>query len=329
MDNVYFERILRCPACKEPLTKKGYALYCIQCETGYQEQDGLWDFLPPDSSSLKISEREHYTELTEYYIHMHNTWCESPFYRYYHHEFINDLLKLPRGSLLLELGCGLGHDGLELLRSGYRVVETDIAPGQLREAQRLHTESGYSDSCAHLLADAEYLPFASRSFDGALMVASLHHLPNPLRSLKEIRRILRPGGVFALGTEPNSWQSHTIYPMGKLVLRLLKRTLRRKIDPSEVVSEADKLTEGFSYSELNDLFREAGFDHWVLKPAGYLSAAISFISTDFSHFIGGNLRLFPLERVVIPLDEALGKLPLISRYPWHWNAVAHRRVSAC
>lgn len=325
----WWDDALCCPTCRGLLERDDSRLFCPRCETSYGMKEGLWDLLPGGSSGLKLSERRHYTEKTDYYLRMHATWCDSPFYRHYHAVFLGDLRRLPQGSQILELGCGLGHDGLELLRSGYRVVETDIAPGQLREAQRLHTESGYSDSCAHLLADAEYLPFASRSFDGALMVASLHHLPDPLRSLKEIRRILRPGGVFALGTEPNSWQSHTIYPMGKLVLRLLKRTLRREIDPSEVVSEADKLTEGFSYRELNDLFREAGFDHWVLKPAGYLSAAIFFISTDFSHFIGGNLRLFPLERVVIPLDEALGKLPLISRYPWHWNAVAHRRVSAC
>lgn len=315
--------LLRCPTCKGLLERDDSRLLCSRCYTFYGMHEELWDLLPAGSSDLKLSERHHYTEKTDYYLRMHATWQDSPFYRHYHSAFLDDLRQLPRGSQVLELGCGLGHDGLELLRTGYRVVETDIAPGQLQEARRLHTESGYGDSCAHLLADAENLPFASRCFDGAFMVASLHHLPDPLKSLSEIRRVLRPGGVFALGTEPNSWQNYTIYPLGRLVLRCVRRILEKEIDPSEMVSEADKLTEGFSYSGLNDLFREAGFDHWVLKPAGYLSAAIFFISTEFSQFIGGDLRLFPLERMVIPLDEALGKLPLISHYPWHWNAVAY------
>jgi ubiquinone/menaquinone biosynthesis C-methylase UbiE/uncharacterized protein YbaR (Trm112 family) len=319
----WWDDLLRCPTCKGHLERDDSRLLCPYCETSYGMHEGLRDLLPASSSDLKLSERRHYTEKTDYYLRMHATWQDSPFYHHYHTAFLDELHQLPRGSQVLELGCGLGYDGLELLHSGYRVVETDIAPGQLREARRLHAESGYSDSSAHLLVDAENLPFASHCFDGAFMVASLHHLPDPLRSLREIKRVLKPSGVFALGTEPNSWQNYTIYPLGKLVLRLVRRILGKEIDPSQMVSEADKLTEGFSYGELNDLFREADFDHWILKPAGYLSAAIFFISTEFSQFIAGDLRLFPLERMVIPLDEALGKLPLISRYPWHWNAVAH------
>lgn len=313
--------ILRCPTCKGPVERKGSVLYCAACNATFQRQGGLWDLLPPESSSLKLSERDHYSERTDYYLYMHNTWCGSPFYRHYHDSFLDDLRRLPPDSLILETGCGLGHDGLELLRSGYRLVETDIAPGQLREARRMHRECGFSASSAHLLADAENLPFATGSFDGAFMVASLHHLPDPLASLKEIRRVLRPGGVFVLGTEPNSWQNYTIYPLGKILLWLVKRFAGKGIDTAEMVSEADKLAEGFSRNQLSGLFETAGFSRWILKPAGYFSAAIFFLSTELSQLIEHDVRLFPLERLAVPLDEALGRLPLISRYPWHWNAM--------
>lgn len=316
------EAMMRCPTCKGPLERDESRFHCSACDVSYPIHEGLQDLLPAGSSHLKLSEREHFTENTDYYLRMHATWCNSPFYRHYHQAFLDELRWLPRGSLILELGCGLGHDGLELLRSGYKVVETDIAPGQLRESLRLHSESGLEDACAHLLADAENLPFASGSFDGAFMVASLHHLPDPLRSLREIKRVLKPGGIFALGTEPNSWQNHTIYLLGRIILKLLNRLLGKEIDPSEMVSEADKLTEGFSLNELNDLFRQAGFEQWTLKPAGYLSAAIFFLSTELSQLIGHDLRLFPLESIFIPIDEVLGKAPFFSRYPWHWNAAA-------
>jgi ubiquinone/menaquinone biosynthesis C-methylase UbiE len=314
--------IIRCPTCKGLLEEVSSTLICAHCDVSYTQLDGMWDLLPSGVSDLKLSERSHYTERTDFYLHMHATWCGSPFYRHYHACFLDELRILPHGSLILETGCGLGHDGLELLRSGYRVVETDIAPGQLAQARILHGESGFSGSSSHLLADAEHLPFASGSFDGAFMVASLHHLPHPLEALREARRVLREGGILVLGTEPNNWQNYTIYPLGKLLLKVARSFMRDSVYGEEMVSEADQLTEGFSRRQLESLLRQAGFTCIECKPAGYLSAAIFFFSTETSHLSGRDMRLFPLEKAAIPLDELLGRLPLLSSYPWHWNAVA-------
>ena len=104
---------------------------------------------------MKAQERAHYTEKVDYYLHMHSTWHRSPFYRHYHRAFLELFHPLPPGSLILECGCGLGHDGLELLRRGYRLVATDISPGQLREARELHLREGFAHSSLHLLADAD------------------------------------------------------------------------------------------------------------------------------------------------------------------------------
>jgi ubiquinone/menaquinone biosynthesis C-methylase UbiE/uncharacterized protein YbaR (Trm112 family) len=320
------EGILCCPVCKGSLDSAETELTCAACTAAYGRSDGMWDLIPPAASQLKLSEREHYSHNTDYYLRMHETWRGSPFYRHYHASFLNDLRALAVGSLVLETGCGLGHDGLELLRCGYRVVETDISPGQLSEARRLHAQEGFGDTSAHLLADAENLPFSSGSFDGAFMVASLHHLPDPLASLREVRRVLRPGGILVLGTEPNSWQNYTIYPLGKLLLKSARLITGKPVGGEEMVSEADKLTEGFSRSQLEGLLQEAGLDHVELKPAGYLSAAVFFLSTEFSQMVGRDLRLFPLEKALIPLDEALGRLPFFSSFPWHWNAAARQAV---
>jgi ubiquinone/menaquinone biosynthesis C-methylase UbiE/uncharacterized protein YbaR (Trm112 family) len=319
-----FTRYLRCPRCREPLEESDGDLACPSCRTVFGETGGIRDLIPPGLAPLKREEREHYTSETEYYLRMHSTWCESPFYRHYHRSFLRNFSSLPPSSLLLEVGCGLGHDGLELLRMGHRLVATDIAPGQLREARRLHRSAGYGGRSLHLLADAENLPFPDRLFDGVLMVASLHHLPDPLRGLREARRVLKPGGILVLGTEPNDWQNRTIYPLGKAALSLVRRITGREYGSGEKVSEADKQAEGFSARRLEELLRRAGFAAWKLEPAGYLSAAVFFLSTELSNMSGRLLSCFFLERCLVPVDEILGRLPMLRRYPWHWNASARR-----
>jgi len=60
-----------------------------------------------------------------------------------------------------------------------------------------------SPQLARVAADAALLPLADRSVDLLAMNASLHHVPSPMAVLREIDRVLRPGGCFALGFEPN------------------------------------------------------------------------------------------------------------------------------
>lgn len=314
--------LLRCPSCRGRLVIAGDDLRCGECGEGYPSRDGIWDLVPRTSQGVKLSEREHYDRHADHYLRMHQSWCRSPYYRHYHASFLDLLHRLPPGSLILETGCGLGYDGLELLRSGYRLVETDIAPGQLAMARKLHHQWGFAASSTHLLADAERLPFASDTFDGGLMVASLHHLPDPLAALREMRRVIRPGGTLVLGTEPNSWQNRTVYPLGKKALETLRRLTGRGGAERDMVSEGDKLAEGFSARLLRDLLREAGFGSMELLPAGYLAAAVFSLSTEISSRWGRDLKLFPLERLFIPLDELLGRLPLFRRFPWNWNAAA-------
>lgn len=315
---------LRCPVCKGVLDGGGAGWSCPECGSAYSTRDGMDDFMPPDACSITVSERDHYTDKLGYYIEMHETWCDSPFYEHYHGAFLDDFRGLASGSLILELGGGLGHDGLELLRSGYRLVETDVAPGELLEARRLQEAEGFGGSAGHLLADAQHLPFADGTFDAALMVAMLHHLPDPAQSLLEVKRVLREGGVLVLGTEPNTWQHRTIFPLGKLFLKLVYRVLGRKSDPGEMVSEADKETEGFSRRDLESLLKVAGFASWELKPAGLFSAAFFFLGTEFSEHFGRTARLFRLERLGVTIDERLDRYGLLRRYPWHWNAVARK-----
>lgn len=87
---------------------------------------------------------------------------------------------------VLEIGCGIGHVARHLSQA-CDTYALDISVAALREARQV------APAATLLQAGAERLPFAARTFDGALARHVLEHLPEPQRALTELRRVLRPG----------------------------------------------------------------------------------------------------------------------------------------
>ncbi len=98
----------------------------------------------------------------------------------------------PPGSLLVDIGSGVGDVTKTIQsRSGGRVVALD------KEDYR---RAGNRDLPANdfLLADGEFLPFKSESFDGALLIWALHHMQDPLTVMAETVRVLKRGGALVV-----------------------------------------------------------------------------------------------------------------------------------
>jgi len=110
------------------------------------------------------------------------------------------------GSVLLDLGCGVGQDSRYLRRNRHGVVGTDLTWSFLRIAHRR------SKRLPLVRADFHHLPFQEQSFDGIWAAASLIHCPSSRFSgvLRRLRRLLKPGGL--LGTTLR-YGSHSGYPM--------------------------------------------------------------------------------------------------------------------
>ena len=108
-------------------------------------------------------------------------------------------LGLSQGSHILEIGTGSGHFARAAARAGYRVTALDVSPAMLRYAEdRAKSENLTGVEFHH----AGFLTFtgASATFDAAVSVAVLHHLPDLWKSiaLQNIHRVLKPGGKFLL-----------------------------------------------------------------------------------------------------------------------------------
>ena len=97
-----------------------------------------------------------------------------------------------KGLRVLEIGCGLGTDGAQFAKAGAEYTGVDLTDAAVELAQRrfeLFNLPGKFQT-----ADAEKLDFADDSFDLVYSHGVLHHTPDIERAVKEIYRVLRPGG---------------------------------------------------------------------------------------------------------------------------------------
>jgi|SRR5215813_370561 len=94
---------------------------------------------------------------------------------------------------LLEVGCGMGTDLLQFARAGANVTGVDLTPRSV-ETSRHHLKL-YGQKGDFALTDAETLPFADASFDVVYSNGVLHHTPETAEAVREIHRVLRPGGL--------------------------------------------------------------------------------------------------------------------------------------
>src|SRR5258705_6475667 len=100
------------------------------------------------------------------------------------------------GTRVLELGCGTGEFTRRVAPAGARLVALDLSGDLLAKAR-----AKVGGAARFLRANAHLLPFADPSFDAVYGFSILHHLDVEV-ALREVRRILRPGGRLVF-SEPN------------------------------------------------------------------------------------------------------------------------------
>jgi ubiquinone/menaquinone biosynthesis C-methylase UbiE len=107
----------------------------------------------------------------------------------------------PYGSAL-ELGCGTGFFLLNLKQAGVldQGFVTDLSPGMVAVAQRNAENLGFS--VEGRVADAESIPYDDDTFDLVVGHAVLHHIPDLDQAMREVLRVLKPGGRFVFAGEP-------------------------------------------------------------------------------------------------------------------------------
>ncbi len=129
------------------------------------------------------------------------------------------LLAVQPGERILDIGCGNARDIARIAELGGEVVGVDISAGMVAAARKELERMGKND-IALQVGDATNLDFPDASFDKVLCSEVIEHIPDTPRALREMRRILKPGGSLVLST-PNrgSWYGFERYWLWEKVLR--------------------------------------------------------------------------------------------------------------
>lgn len=228
-----------------------------------------------------------------------------------------------RGLRVLEIGCGMGTDGAQFAKAGAIYTGIDLTDAAVELARKRFQVSGLKGEFR--VADAERLDFPDASFDLVYSHGVLHHTPDIEAAVREILRVLKPGGRAMV----------MLYHRGSYNYRVGIRVLRR--------AGAGLLTSEAGIKLINLLTREpidSLREHAQLAKNGN-SSADDFLSqsTDgagnplarvysrrearelFKDFSGVELRAYFLNKRFIPIIGSL--LPravesaLASRWGWH------------
>jgi len=155
---------------------------------------------------------------------------------------------------VLELGCGTGYFTRELVKTGAVIKAIDISPDLLE----LAVKQVPADNVAFEVVNAYEMPYPGNSFDTVVGSSVLHHLDID-RALKEIFRVLRPGGTICF-TEPN---------MMNLQIALQKNIPRLK----EKMGDSPDETAFFRWRLKRQLARN-GFSNVRVMPFDFLHPSI-------------------------------------------------------
>ncbi|PMP66416.1 MAG: ubiquinone biosynthesis protein UbiE [Thermodesulfobacterium geofontis] len=179
---------------------------------------------------------------------------------------IFSLLKT-KGGLSLDLGCGTGNYTIELYKRSFKVVGLDSSKEMLKVAKEKSLEILF------IKGDAYFLPFKDKVFDFVLSITMFEFIKEPFKVVKEIYRVLKPGGEVIVGT------------MNEKSLWFLFKKIK-----SFFIETAYRYARFYTPKELENLFKIAGFKN--IETRGIIF---------FPSF-------FPFTRLAFSLDRRLNKV---------------------
>ncbi|WP_067433109.1 class I SAM-dependent methyltransferase [Nocardioides jensenii] len=128
-------------------------------------------------------------------------------------EYVLDALAVGPETRLFDVGCGIGGGSRMAAARGARVVGIDLTPEFIVSAQSLTDLTGLSDRITFVNSSADALDLPDASFDAAMMIHVGMNISDKRAVFTEVRRLLAPGGRFAVFEQMRAGAGDLTYPL--------------------------------------------------------------------------------------------------------------------
>jgi ubiquinone/menaquinone biosynthesis C-methylase UbiE len=173
-------------------------------------------------------------------------------------KIMESVAPLESGSTIVDLGTGPGILSIELhkLLPQAKIIGVDLSSDMLEIARKNADEAGMSNYETRL-GKAEELPIESNSVNLVVTQSSFHEWDDPRKGLSEIFRVLKPGGSLVLKDYSRGWLSGWRRSLLKFLLAMVGESYEDHVGMFK-----------FTFDEVADLLKEAGFDEVKGKARG-------------------------------------------------------------
>jgi ubiquinone/menaquinone biosynthesis C-methylase UbiE len=191
-----------------------------------------------------------------------------------------------RGRTVLEYGCGNASLGFELAPIAKEVIGIDISDVAIANAQRIAAHQRLANT-KFVVDNAESMRFADDSIDVLMGSGIVHHLDIP-RAMREVRRVLRPGGI-AIFAEPLGHNPAVNW------YRARTPELRTPDEHPLLARDLREMAQGFRSSKVTYF--------------GFVAPVLGFVSAQTNPNKA-------LTKLVWSADKAICRVPFLRRYAW-------------
>jgi ubiquinone/menaquinone biosynthesis C-methylase UbiE/uncharacterized protein YbaR (Trm112 family) len=281
--NLDIDDILACPACRGMVQSADHIGFsCESCGATYHVRDEVTVFMRADSKViadesgraefwdagwekrnahlLSMNRNEIFMERLRYLDYLAKEGYPSA---------VDISTDSVAGKTFLNVGCGGGYEGLLFAGYGARYIGVDFSHNAANFTKIIIDKAGYNSITYQ--AEAEALPFKSNSIDYLYSSGVLHHTPNIEQSLKEVHRVLKPGGTAMIGL----YATYSVMFIWYRLRAVLSGNFSKKAVDSwmnantegdwQTESRENHWTKTYTKAAFSGLMKQAGFRNCQIK----------------------------------------------------------------
>lgn len=312
--------LLACPTCgKSPVTRAEQTYTCGFCYAAYDICDGVVVFFRRDTSIIKddkdraefwnagwVKRNAHLLELDRDEILKERQEYMDYLGKEGYPSVADISSDIVAGRTFLNIGCGGGYEGLLFSGYGTRYIGVDFSYNAALFTRKIIEKAGFEGTTFQ--AEAEVLPFKNDSIEYIYSSGVLHHTPNTEQTLREVYRVLKPGGTAMIGLYATYSTMFLWYRLHAIVRgNLTKVAIADWMNVNtegdwQVEDNKNKWTKTYTKPQFVAMMNDAGFTRVTIKQTPQQIKKIPIIGKIVTAILpaaAGNLRVGPFGGMLI------------------------------